>query len=57
MAEIVNLNRFRKSKTRTEKRREGNENAVKFGLSKAEKNLDTAKKDKENRDLDGHALE
>lgn len=57
MAEIVNLNRFRKNKRRAEKRQEADENAVKFGRSKAEKELDQAQQSKAERDLDGHELE
>lgn len=57
MAEIVNLNRFRKSKSRAEKRREGDENAAKFGRSKVVKILENTRLDKEKRDLDGHELE
>ncbi|MBO9464693.1 DUF4169 family protein [Tropicibacter sp. R15_0] len=57
MAEIINLNRFRKNKRRAEKRQEADENAVKFGRSKAEKELDQAQQTKADRDLDGHELE
>ena len=57
MAEIINLNRFRKNKRRAEKRQEADENAVKFGRSKAEKELDQARQSKADRDLDGHELE
>lgn len=57
MAEIINLNRFRKHKRRAEKRQEADENAVKFGRSKAEKELDQARQSKADRDLDGHELE
>ncbi|SMX28311.1 hypothetical protein TRP8649_02427 [Pelagimonas phthalicica] len=57
MAEIINLNRFRKNKRRAEKRQEADENAVKFGRSKAEKELDQAQQSKADRDLDGHELE
>ena len=55
MAEPVNLNRFRKQKERAAKKARADENAVKFGRSKAEKNLDRAQSDKARRDLDGHA--
>lgn len=54
MAEPVNLNRFRKSKARAAKKGRSDENAVRFGRSKAQKTLDRAKTDKVGRDLDGH---
>ncbi|MGH1414668.1 MAG: DUF4169 family protein [Pelagimonas sp.] len=57
MSNIINLNQFRKRKTRDKKRTQSDENAVKFGRNKAEKELEQARKDKENRDLDGHERE
>ena len=54
MAEPVNLNRFRKEKARAEKKARADQNAVKFGRSKAEKELDRARTEKAKRDLDGH---
>ena len=52
MAEIVNLNTVRKAQSRVVDRRKADENAVKFGLTKAEKTLQTAKADQSRRDLD-----
>ncbi|MBA85799.1 DUF4169 family protein [Thalassobius sp. S69A] len=49
----VNLNRFRKQKARAEQKARADQNAVKFGRTKAEKQLDRAKADKAARDLDG----
>lgn len=57
MAELVNLNKARKAKARTTARDQADQNAVKFGLTKAEKTLDAARKDKARRDLDGHVRE
>ena len=57
MAEIVNLRRARKAKEREASRATGDENAVKFGRTKAEKDLEKARADKARRDLDGHARE
>lgn len=57
MAEPVNLNRFRKQKARAEKKARADANAVKFGRSKAEKQLDRSRRDKSNRELDGHKSE
>ena len=54
MAEIVNLNRLRKSKTRLAAGVKADENAAKFGQTKAEKALQAAKDTKAKRDLDGH---
>lgn len=53
MAEIVNFNKQRKAAERTKKKAQGNENAVKFGRTKAEKSLDQARTAKAARDLDG----
>lgn len=57
MAEITNLNRFRKAKARDEKRKTADANAAAFGRSKAEKSLEHARKQKAERDLDGHLKE
>lgn len=57
MAEIVNLNQFRKAKNRAEKKRASEENTVKFGRTKAEKKLQEAKVEKLTRDHDGHQLD
>jgi hypothetical protein len=57
MAEITNLNRFRKAKARAEKRRKGDENAALHGRTKAERDLEKARADKAERDLDGHRKE
>ncbi|WP_121629674.1 DUF4169 family protein [Tropicibacter alexandrii] len=57
MSKVVNLTRFRKQKAREDKRRAGDENAVRHGVSKAQKSLDQARADKDRRDLDGHELE
>lgn len=40
MAEIINLNRTRKTKTRAEKRKIADQNAHKFGRTKGEKKRD-----------------
>ncbi|MBT8154617.1 DUF4169 family protein [Epibacterium ulvae] len=54
MAEIVNLNRFRKTRARADKKTQANANAAKFGRTKSEKSLETAKIEKLRRDLDNH---
>lgn len=53
MAEIINLNKFRKSRARADKKAQADENTVKFGRTKAQKQLEAAKQEKSNRDLDG----
>ncbi|QIZ79121.1 DUF4169 family protein [Thalassovita gelatinovora] len=57
MRKPVNLNQFRKQKARADKRTRADENAVKFGRSKAEKSLDTVRVEKAARDLDGKKRE
>ncbi|HHB81240.1 MAG TPA: DUF4169 family protein [Aliiroseovarius sp.] len=52
MAKVTNLNSFRKQKARAQKRARGDENAARFGRSKAEKQLDKARADKAARPLD-----
>ncbi|MCB1311089.1 MAG: DUF4169 family protein [Sedimentitalea sp.] len=54
MGKPVNLNRFRKDKARAEDRARADENAAKFGRSKADKALEKARDEKAQRDLDGH---
>ncbi|WP_345739678.1 DUF4169 family protein [Phaeobacter italicus] len=54
MADIVNLNQFRKSKARTDKKVQADRNAVKFGRTKAEKQRDKAVQDQDSRRLDSH---
>jgi hypothetical protein len=53
MSSVTNLNQFRKTKARAEKRAKADENSVKFGRSKAQKALEKAQAEKAKRDLDG----
>jgi hypothetical protein len=53
----VNLNKVRKDRARDEKRARADENAVKFGRTKAEKARDAAEKGASVRHLDGHKRE
>ncbi len=57
MAAPVNLNRFRKQKARADKQARADQNAVAFGRTKAQKELDRARAEKATRDLDGHQSE
>lgn len=52
MAEIVNLNKFRKKKTREEASARAAENRVRFGRSKAEKERDASLGQESQRKLD-----
>lgn len=57
MSEIVNFNKFRKEKARADKKARADENAVKFGRSKAEKSRDVIEKMRQDKQHDGHQLE
>ncbi len=52
MAELVNLNRARKTRVRAEAETKAVENRAKFGRTKAERKLEAARADKATRDLD-----
>lgn len=54
MSNVVNLNRFRKKKKRSEDEQRANENREKFGRTKTEKALDAAEKEKNASHLDAH---
>lgn len=53
----VNLNRYRKERTREEQKARADANAVKFGRTKAERVLDATREAKARRHLDGHQFE
>ena len=54
---VVNLSRARKARARDEKRRQADENAARFGRTKAERAADRAEADKAARHLDQHRRE
>ncbi len=56
MADPVNLNRFRKQKDRQEQSAKADENAVKFGRSKAEKQRQKDQQARQSRLLDQHRI-
>lgn len=56
MAELINLRAVRKAKDKATARAQADANAVKFGRRKGDKALETAQREKEKRDLDGHAI-
>lgn len=53
MAEIINLNRYRKQKQQRERERRANEKRVRFGLPKRERAKNSADRMLEARRLDG----
>jgi hypothetical protein len=57
MAELVNLRAARKAKARAAARAKADENAVRFGRTKAEREIEAARAEKAARDLDGHERE
>ena len=57
MAEIVNLNRFRKAQKRATDERQAEANRVKFGRGKAEKQNDRRVTGKRQQELDGKKRE
>jgi hypothetical protein len=54
MSNVVNLNRARKARDKAGKKAKADENAVKFGRTKAEKSQDKATRNLQARKLDGH---
>jgi hypothetical protein len=57
MAEIVNLRRARKAKSRAEKERKASLNRVRFGTSKAARNITLARSEKDSADFDAKKLD
>ncbi|HET9161184.1 MAG TPA: DUF4169 family protein [Caulobacteraceae bacterium] len=57
MAEIINLNRARKVKTKVEEKARAAVNRVAHGRTQAEKALERARADKAQRHIDGHKRE
>lgn len=53
MAEVINLRAKRKADTRKASRAQGDENAMKFGRTKAQKALESAEIDRAKAELDG----
>jgi hypothetical protein len=56
MAELINLRRARKAKTRVEKDRAAEANRIKHGTAKSERDLATARADKDRHATDQHKL-
>jgi hypothetical protein len=53
MGDVINLNRYRKSKQAAERERRANEKRAQFGIPKNERNKSTAERALEARRLDG----
>jgi hypothetical protein len=57
MASVVNLNRFRKAKQRSEAERQAAENRATFGRSKAERSQADIERERRDRELDSKRIE
>jgi hypothetical protein len=57
VGDLVNLNKFRKQRQRTEAARQASENRVRFGRDKPERTRTRAEQDRQGRSLDGKRLE
>lgn len=57
MADIINLNKKRKTKVRAEKEIKASENRVKFGRTKQEKQINAQENERNKLHLDGHKLD
>jgi chorismate mutase len=55
MAEVVNLRQMRKAAARAAARAKADQNAALHGRTRAEKQIERARTEKADRDLDGHA--
>ena len=56
MGEVINLNRFRKAKAKAEQGKLAEENRVRHGRTKSEKQKADGEQDRSDRDLDGKKL-
>jgi hypothetical protein len=54
MGEVINLNRVLKTKAKEQKKIKAEGNRIRHGLTKAEKLMNTAHKEREKLQLDGH---
>jgi DNA-directed RNA polymerase subunit K/omega len=57
MGDVVNLRQFRKTKARSEKEKQAEQNRLSHGRTKTEKNLTTALNEKAEKKLDQGQLE
>jgi len=57
MADLINLNRFRKARTRAEEVKKAEENRSRFGRTKEQKRRDETEQAQKSKDLDGKKLD
>ena len=57
MTNVTNLNRFRKNRVREEKRKQAEENRIRHGRSKAEKQMIRSSKARAHEHIEGHKLD
>ena len=57
MTEPINLNKLRKARAKADKAQRAKENRAKFGRTKAEKDLDTARSNKARDEAEAHRLD
>lgn len=55
--QIVNLNKARKARAKADRKREAQENAVRFGRTRAERARDSQAAERARKDLDGKQRE
>lgn len=56
MAEIINLNQYRKSRQRQERQKTASENRINFGRSKPERQHEESERENRRRELEHHQL-
>lgn len=57
MGDVVNLNQFRKQRSRTTSQKQASENRAKFGRSKDDKTRQIYETDRTSRELDGKQID
>jgi len=57
MTEVINLNKKRKAKAKTDSEKNASENRVKFGRTKEQKQLEKAKSKLSEKHIDAHKRE
>ena len=57
MGDVINLNRFRKQKAKKERAKQAEQNRLKHGRTKTERDLEARRKQLEVRHIDGHKLD
>jgi hypothetical protein len=57
MGDVVNLNRFRKTREKAERTKEAEANRARFGRTKTEKERDRKEAERKTQTLDGHKLD